>query len=86
MQSTLVLDRKTGNIVRTSGFAATSEASVGAGGGNGSEPAFKRPEDTAAMVWAFVKASEGLVTGLDSEVSHILSPYTTVADPMARMI
>ena len=72
MQSTLILDRKTGNIVRSSGFAATSEASVGAGGGNGNGLALKGPEDTAAMVWAFVKASEGLVTGLDPEVSsHI---------------
>jgi hypothetical protein len=72
VQSTLVLDRETGNIVRTSGFAATSEASVGAGGGNGNASAFKGPEDTAAMVWAFVKASEGLVTGLDSEVSTLI--------------
>ena len=45
---------------------------MGTGGGNGNGPGFKGPEDTAAMVWAFVKASEGLVTGLDSEVSGFI--------------
>jgi len=61
------LDRETGNIVRTTGFTSTSEASVGGVTSNGAEPTHRNPEDMAAMVWNFVKASEGLVTGLDAE-------------------
>ncbi|KAF1962727.1 hypothetical protein CC80DRAFT_512077 [Byssothecium circinans] len=80
VQSTLVLSRDTGAIVRTSGLISKSSAA----NPNSTLPASNEPasdnytngkkesgmqsaEDVASMVWSFISAAGSLVEGLDKE-------------------
>ncbi|KAF2639338.1 hypothetical protein P280DRAFT_470705 [Massarina eburnea CBS 473.64] len=81
VQSTLVISRDTGAIVRTSGLISNSSAA----NPNSTLPASNEPaapdsytngkkesgmqsaEDVASMVWSFISAAGSLVEGLDKE-------------------
>lgn len=80
VQSTLILSRETGAIVRTSGLISKSSAA----NPNGTLPATSEPssdsytngrkesgiqsaEDVASLVWNFLKAAGSLVDELDKE-------------------
>ncbi|KAF2257307.1 hypothetical protein BU26DRAFT_514008 [Trematosphaeria pertusa] len=80
VQSTLVLSRETGAIVRTSGLISNSTsanpnstlpASSGAAPENYTngkkEGGIQSAEDVASMVWSFISAASSLVEGLDKE-------------------
>ncbi|PVI06008.1 hypothetical protein DM02DRAFT_650297 [Periconia macrospinosa] len=80
VQSTLILSRDTGAIVRTSGLIsksaaanpnstlpASSETASDAYPNGKKESGMQNSEDVASMVWAFISAAGSLVEGLDKE-------------------
>ncbi|CAI6260781.1 unnamed protein product [Periconia digitata] len=80
VQSTLILSRDTGAIVRTSGLIsksttanpnstlpASSEPTAEAFPNGKKEGGIHNAEDVAGMVWAFISAAGSLVEGLDEE-------------------
>jgi len=81
VQSTLILSRSTGAIVRTTGLISTSPtanpnstlpSSIANETPNGSADGkrgggMKNAEEVARMVWGFVQAAGGLVEGLQGE-------------------
>jgi dynein light chain roadblock-type len=80
VQSTLILSRETGAIVRTSGLiskisssnsnsaAPVSSESAAENYANGrKEGGIHSAEDVASLVWSFLKAAGSLVDELDSE-------------------
>jgi dynein light chain roadblock-type len=80
VQSTLVLSRENGAIVRTSGLisnsttsnpnstlpASTDNSADGFSNGR-KESGIQSAEDVARMVWSFLSAAGSLVEGLDAE-------------------
>jgi len=80
VQSTLVLSRETGAVVRTSGLisnnaSANPNSTLPASGENApenytngrKESGMHSAEDVARMVWSFLSAAGSLVDGLDAE-------------------
>ncbi|KAF2655285.1 hypothetical protein K491DRAFT_693028 [Lophiostoma macrostomum CBS 122681] len=80
VQSTLILSRETGAIVRTSGLIsnsasanpnstlpASSEATPDAFTNGRKESGIQSAEDVASKVWSFLGAAGSLVDGLDPE-------------------
>ncbi|KAF2689587.1 hypothetical protein K458DRAFT_413858 [Lentithecium fluviatile CBS 122367] len=81
VQSTLIISRKSGAIVRTSGLISKSSSAnpnstlpassldtAPDGHANGSrESGIHSAEDVASMVWSFISAAGSLVEGLDKE-------------------
>jgi dynein light chain roadblock-type len=88
VQSTLILDQRTGAIVRSSGLLSstnnnasvmsTGDANPGVLGNEGSTATSRTAkvqttaEEYAGLVWGFVQAAGGLVKGLDGEVRCLL--------------
>lgn len=78
VRATIVLDRASGAILKTSGQVASVRSSTnGVGSGFSSEAnntaagveARGPAEEVAGLVWNFMNAAGGLVQGLDEEVS-----------------
>lgn len=79
--ATIALDKDTGAILQTSGelssfrstsaTRATATSALAQPGSNG-EAETGGIEETAMMVWNFLKAAGGLVWSLDAEVGHAL--------------
>ncbi|KAF1916974.1 hypothetical protein BDU57DRAFT_539200 [Ampelomyces quisqualis] len=80
VQSTLILSRETGAIVRTSGLISktsaaspnstlppSNEASGESYTSSRTESGIHSAEDVASLVWSFLKAAGGLVDELDKE-------------------
>ncbi|KAL5118218.1 hypothetical protein ACEQ8H_003890 [Pleosporales sp. CAS-2024a] len=80
VQSTLILSRETGAIVRTSGLIsksasanpnstlpATSDTASDSYANGRKESGIQSAEDVASLVWSFLKAAGSLVDELDKE-------------------
>jgi hypothetical protein len=67
VKATIVLDRSSGAIISSTGAFSSSRLSSTTDEANGTSQA-QGAEDMAAMVWKFVNAAGGMVTGLDAEV------------------
>jgi dynein light chain roadblock-type len=75
VQSTLVLSRETGAIIRTSGLISNSssvnpDSALPASGESTGEKfatGIHSAEDIASLVWSFLKAAGSLVDGLNKE-------------------